>query len=126
MILFKCKFCDQNILVIIALRKLNYNKIEYYFDKMQVSDDVVNKIYDILESPNTGFTYSKKDFSIMFINRATSMNEFINTWEHEKNHIEMYLCEKYNINPFSEKASYLSGELAKQLYTSLTNTILDN
>ena len=45
----------------------------------------------------------------MIINMSTSMDEFINTYNHEKNHIEMHICEAYNIDPFSEEAADLSG-----------------
>jgi hypothetical protein len=40
------------------------------------------------------------------------MEEFINTYNHEKNHVEMHICEKLDIDPYSEEAAYLSGDLA--------------
>lgn len=55
----------------------------------------------------------------MVINMATSMEEFINTYNHEKNHIEMHICEEFNIDPFSEEASDLSGYVAQTLYLAM-------
>lgn len=35
--------------------------------------------------------------------------------EHEKNHLEMHICEALDINPYSEEAAILSGETAMQI-----------
>jgi hypothetical protein len=48
----------------------------------------------------------------MVINMSTSMDEFVNTYNHEKNHIEMHICDELNIDPYSEEAADLSGYLA--------------
>lgn len=37
-------------------------------------------------------------------------------WIHEKNHVEMHICKEFGIDPYSEKAAYLSGQLAKKLF----------
>lgn len=47
------------------------------------------------------------------IHKASSIGEFINTFEHEKNHLEMHICEALDINPYSEKAAHMSGDLAQ-------------
>ena len=64
---------------------------------------------------DTGFTYSSFDnrCSIIVIHKASSIGEFINTFEHEKNHLEMHICEALDINPYSEKAAHMSGDLAQ-------------
>lgn len=66
---------------------------------------------------DTGFTYSNYDSksSIIVIHKASSIGEFINTFEHEKNHLEMHMCEALDINPYSEKAAILSGDLAQTI-----------
>lgn len=38
-----------------------------------------------------------------------------NTFVHEKNHLEMHICEALDINPYSEEAAILSGETAMQI-----------
>ena len=64
---------------------------------------------------DTGFTYSSfsKRCSVVVIHKASSVGEFINTFEHEKNHLEMHICEALDINPYSEYAAYMSGSLAQ-------------
>lgn len=64
---------------------------------------------------DTGFTYSnfEKQYSIVVVHKASSIGEFINTFEHEKNHLEMHICEALDINPYSEEAAHMSGDLAQ-------------
>ena len=66
---------------------------------------------------DTGFIYSSfyKKFSLIVIHKASSIGEFINTIEHEKNHLEMHICEALDINPYSEEAAILSGDTAMQM-----------
>lgn len=47
---------------------------------------------------------------------SDSAEEFIDTYNHEKNHVEMHICKEFGIDPYSEKAAYLSGQLAKKLF----------
>lgn len=73
---------------------------------------------NLMEDYNSGFTYSNAEHrkSIMVVNRSSSMEEFINTYNHEKNHVEMHICEELGIDPYSEEAAYLSGNMAQQLF----------
>lgn len=66
---------------------------------------------------DTGFIYSSfnKRYSIIVIHKASSIGEFINTFVHEKNHLEMHICEALDINPYSEEAAILSGDIAMQI-----------
>lgn len=90
--------------------------------KLGCSKNILNKAHNILfEQINSGFAYSNSDLrkSIMVINLSTSMDEFINTFNHEKNHIEMHICKADNIDPYSEEAAELSGQMAELLFTSM-------
>lgn len=73
---------------------------------------------NLMEDYNSGFTYTSSKYrkSIMVVNRSSSMEEFINTYNHEKNHVEMHICEELGIDPYSEEAAYLSGNMAQQLF----------
>ncbi len=83
------------------------------------SEKVLDSAYaNLQEDFNSGFTYSSPKYrkSIMVVNRSSSMEEFINTYNHEKNHVEMHICEELDIDPYSEEAAYLSGNMAQQLF----------
>lgn len=76
---------------------------------------------------DTGFTYSsyKDQYSILVIHKASSIGEFINTFEHEKNHLEMHICEALDINPYSEEAAHMSGELAQMILEKALYSIVE-
>ena len=86
---------------------------------MNCNEDTLQSITNNLEkaAEDTGFTYSSYDkrCSILVIHKASSIGEFINTFEHEKNHLEMHICEALDINPYSERAAILSGNLAQTI-----------
>ena len=67
-------------------------------------------------------TFDRK--SIIVINKPTTIEEFINVYNHEKNHLEMHICEHFKIDPYSEEAAELSGCLAKCLHRSLMEELL--
>ena len=73
---------------------------------------------------DSGFirTFDKK--SIIVINKPTTLEEFVNIYNHEKNHLEMHICEEFSIDPHSEEAAVLSGNLAKCLFNSLVDELL--
>lgn len=76
---------------------------------------------------DTGFAYSNygKQFSIIAIHKASSIGEFINTFEHEKNHLEMHICEALDINPYSEEAAHLSGDLSQLILEEALYSIIE-
>ena len=83
------------------------------------SKEVIESAYaNLMEDFDSGFTYSSQKYkkSIMVVNRSSSMEQFINTYNHEKNHVEMHICEELDIDPYSEEAAYLSGNMAQQLF----------
>ena len=76
---------------------------------------------------DTGFTYSsyKHQCSIVVIHKASSIGEFINTFEHEKNHLEMHICEALDINPYGEEAAHMSGDLAQMILEKALYSIVE-
>ena len=105
--------------VFIILSKPDIKAIMDSVKQMEGSKKVIESAYTNLQEPyNSGFTYSSSKYrkSIMVINRSSSMEEFINTYNHEKNHVEMHICEELGIDPYSEEAAYLSGNMAQQLF----------
>ena len=111
------------------IRKYDWNVIIYYTVDEKQKTEIVTELkelqpdrqtYERLERNlmnsglDTGFIYSSfvKHFSIIVIHKASSIGEFVNTLVHEKNHLEMHMCEALDINPYSEEAAILSGDIA--------------
>lgn len=124
------------------LDKLGWSFVIYY----TIDEPKYQEIIDVLKNNNcstktletitnnlqeakldTGFTYSNytRRFSIMVIHKASSIGEFINTFEHEKNHLEMHICEALDINPYSEEAAHLSGELSQMILEEALSNIVE-
>lgn len=68
---------------------------------------------------NIGLTYSNLliKYSVIIIGLTTSPAEFQNTFDHEKGHLAMHICNELNIDPFSEEFQYLVGEIGLQMFS---------
>lgn len=124
------------------IKKYNWSIIIYYTvndtEKKEILDmlegfDCNTKVLESIKSNldkaelDTGFTYSSYNnkCSIVAIHKASSIGEFINTFEHEKNHLEMHICEALDINPYSEEAAHMSGDLAQLILEEALYSIIE-
>ena len=124
------------------IKKYNWSIVIYYTVNDEESKEIIDKLEDLhcnsktLESikrnledakVDTGFAYSSynKQYSIVVIHKASSIGEFINTFEHEKNHLEMHICEALDINPYSEEAAHMSGNLAQLILEEALYSIVE-
>lgn len=100
--------------------------IVYYFTYKDSLEDINNlmrkvgnkeSIEDIYDEINCGFTYSNlsKRTSVVFVSKADSKAEFLNTFVHELKHVQSHICEYYDVSESSEEAAYLIGYLTKLL-----------
>lgn len=84
------------------------------------SDVVLHRAEDNLCSGemNSGMTYTSPDecSTVMVLSRTTSADEFMNTFDHEKGHAVKHICSARGIDPFSEEAEYLAGDLGMQMF----------
>lgn len=106
---------DQRMSKIQACDYIGVSRLE----NLGCPDDVLHRAASRIEDyENSGFTFTNQEEhkSIIVINRPDSAEEFIDTYNHEKNHVEMHICKEFGIDPYSEKAAYLSGQLAKKLF----------
>lgn len=86
--------------------------------------DIQRAFLNLTTRVDSGFIRTLDDKSIIVINKPSTIEEFVNIYNHEKNHLEMHICEAYGIDPHSEEAAELSGELAKLLFSSLIDELL--
>jgi hypothetical protein len=129
MIHFKTKYkkYDWDIEVYIVIKNVDVDAIQKSLEQMDCPLHIMHKSFRLLtRGINSGFTYTSPDLhkSILVVNVSSSVDEYINTFNHEKNHVEMHICEKYKIDPYSEEAAYLSGELASLLTIPMTSGLL--
>ena len=74
---------------------------------------------------NSGFSYSYPNNSILVVGLQDNLYELVDTFNHEKNHIETYIGNYYNIDYNSEEFSILSGYLAKILFSDLLRQLIN-
>lgn len=116
---FKVKKYDWNVVIYYTVDEKQKTNIVTELKELQPDKETFEKLErNLMNSElDTGFIYSSfyKHFSLIVIHKASSVGEFVNTLVHEKNHLEMHMCEALDINPYSEEAAVLSGELAMQM-----------
>lgn len=122
------------------IRKYDWDVTVYYTVDEKQKEDVVTELKELQPDKetfeklernlmnaelDTGFIYSSfyKQRSIIVVHKASSVGEFVNTFVHEKNHLEMHICEALDINPYSEEAAVLSGEIAMQIINQILYSI---
>ena len=86
--------------------------------------EIQKAFLNITTRVNSGFIKTFDRRSVIVINRPITLEEFVNVFNHEKNHLEMHICDECKINPHSEEAAELSGNLAKCLFSSLLDELL--
>lgn len=83
-----------------------------------LSERKVREVCDALSEPNNGYTYTDYDgeYTLIYASRATSAEQMFDTIEHELNHAVEHISTYYGVDPKSEEASYLAGELGRLLW----------
>lgn len=116
---FKIRKYDWDVVLYYTVDEAQKTEIVTELKELQPDKETFDKLERNLMNAelDTGFIYSSfyKQFSLIVIHKASSIGEFVNTFVHEKNHLEMHMCEALDINPYSEEAAILSGELAMQI-----------
>lgn len=77
------------------------------------------------KSCDKGFTFTnkKKRISVITCLKTTNIFELINTFAHEVDHVEKHISKALGFDPYSERASYLVGELVRDIFIDLTEKL---
>lgn len=77
------------------------------------------------QSCDKGFTYTnkKKRISVITCLKTTNIFELINTFAQEVDHVEKHISKALEFDPYSERASYLVGELVRDIFIDLTEKL---
>lgn len=67
---------------------------------------------------DTGLTYSNYSTheTVMVIGINSSAEEFMNSFCHERKHLEMHIAKAFDLNPWGEEVAYLSGKIGQKMY----------
>ena len=115
----------------VYLYKWNWEVTVFYSANIDHLEEILDKLEEIgssdlrfvedkllTEHYNFGLTYSnlKNRRSVIVIGKTTSPAEFQNTFDHEKGHLAMHICDADGIDPFSEEYQYLTGDIGERLF----------
>ena len=114
---------DWEIEMYVILKDCYINKI---IDSLQGSSEseIQQAFINLSTRVDSGLIKTFDKRSVIVINKPTTIEEFVKVYNHEKNHLEMHICEAYGIDPHSEEAAELSGKLAKCMFSSLVDELL--
>ena len=79
------------------------------------------KVARTLSEPDTGYTYTDYDgrFTLAFVARGSSPEQFYDTVQHETKHIVEHIGSFYGVDPKSEESAYLQGEVGRMLFPAV-------
>lgn len=96
--------------------------------KLKCSAKFLKRAEEILYSGryNTGIAYSNPSYkrSVIVMSKTTDLGEFLNSFAHEIDHIEKHISRSLNFSPYSERASYLVGEIIRNMFYNITRKML--
>lgn len=97
-------------------------------DRLRCSRRFIKKAESLLYSGsrNIGLVYTKPRLktSVFVVSKTTSVWEFFNTFAHEIDHVEKHIAKALGFSPYSENASYLVGELIKEMLYNIFKKML--
>lgn len=82
----------------------------------------------VLSMWNKGYTFTnfRDHLTVSFISKATSHEQMYDTISHEQKHIVEHISEYYGVEPKSEEAAYLQGEIGRQMFPAAAIVICPN
>lgn len=76
---------------------------------IKIKEHQADKLYECAEKVHRG---------------AKKLMEFFNSFAHEVDHIEKHIAKTLNFSPYSESASYLVGEIIRNMFYNITRKML--
>ena len=75
----------------------------------------------VLSRKNNGYTFTDLEgqYTLMFASETTSAEEMFDTITHELKHAVEHISGYYGVDPKSETAAYLQGEIAKKMFPAV-------
>lgn len=129
--LLKSSITDEQHLALYVKDVVDANDAEEIIDELyslRCSKRFLNRAKEILYSNrrNIGIAYSNPKYkrSAIVVSKTTDIWEFFNSFAHEVDHIEKHIAKTLNFSPYSESASYLVGEIIRNMFYNITRKML--
>lgn len=115
---------DWKLNIVILTKYSNIEEIlNYYLIPEKYKQKALTRLTQFY---NSGIIYNDEynKRSIIVIGECDSLFDLVNVFEHEKNHLELFLCSIFNIDINSEEASILSGDLTEIIFKSICSKFI--
>lgn len=88
-------------------------------------DDEARHACMVLSRKNSGYTFTDMNgqYTLMFASEADSPDELFDTYDHELKHVVEHISGYYGVDPKSETAAYLQGEIAKKMFPAVAMAV---
>ena len=75
----------------------------------------------VLSRKNNGYTFTDLEgqYSLIFASETTSNEEMFDTITHELKHVTEHISGYFGVDPKSEEAAYLQGEISKKMFPAV-------
>lgn len=118
---------------VFTIPKYHWKVYVYYHVRHYYVEEIIEKLYSIgcptdyiidaynnmvSDKLNTGLTYSNDRYriSVIVISDTSNPAQFMNSYDHERQHLINHILEAFNINPKGEEAAYLSGKIGQLMF----------
>lgn len=94
---------------------LDMDEMAAIMDSFGVEEEEIHEAMHVLLGINSGMTISRSDItmSVVFISKASSLEQFLDTLAHELDHVQDAVCRFYDVPQGSEDAAWLQGYLMR-------------
>ena len=109
---------DWGILLVYDYDYRDFDRIWSMLMSLGMSNYKAEKVLMVLSRLDTGMTYSvfHQTMSVIFISNASSPEQWFDSLLHELKHTVEHISDFYQVDPKSEPAAYLQGEIGRQLF----------
>lgn len=116
---------DWGILMVYDYDYRDFDRIWYMLMSLGMPNDKAEKALMVLSRLDTGMTYSvfHETMSVIFISQASSPEEWFDSVLHELKHTVEHISEFYEVDPKSEPAAYLQGEIGRQMFPMIMRKV---
>ena len=106
---------------------MDFDRIWAIIRAAGLTDEKAQAAMSVLSQTDTGMTLTSFGdmMSFLFISQSSSDEEWFNTLIHELKHVVEHISEFYRVDPKSEPAAYLQGEIGRQMFPLIIQKMCD-
>ena len=112
---------DWWIMANLDIKEKNLGEVYHALMASGCPDDEARHACMVLSRKNNGYTFTSPEgqFTLLFASETTSADEMFDTITHEIKHAVEHISSYYDVDPKSEEAAYLQGEISRCMFPAV-------